>query len=84
MFDWDKVDTRLIPPDVLDDFVDYHRQRAKIELATAVAPELDPDKIYIVRLNEKLHDTFGAPGYRLLKVRMHVQEGKLKGVRVDD
>lgn len=84
MFDWDKVNTRLIAPDGGFEDVEYHRERAKIELATAVAPELDQGKIYIIRLDEKLHDNFGAPGYRLLKVRMHVQEGKLKGVKVDD
>lgn len=84
MMDWDKVASRLIAPDSDLGDVEYHRERAKIELASAVAPELEPGKPYIVILDEKIHDNFGAPGYRLLKVRMHVQEGKLKGVKVDD
>ena len=82
--DWDKETARLIAPD--EDFNDIEHQRkvAKIELASTVALELEPSKTYIVRLDEKIFDNFGAPGYRLLKVRMHVQEGKLKGVKVDD
>lgn len=84
MFDWDKVSTRLIAPDSDFEDVEYHRERAKIELASAVAPELEPRKPYIVILDEKLHDNFGTPGYRLLQVRMHVQEGTLKGGRADD
>lgn len=84
MLDWDKETSRLIAPD--EDFKDFERQRnaARAELANAVVLEIDPGKTYIVRLDEKVFDNFGAPGYRLLKVRMHVQKGKLKGVKVDD